>query len=118
MPKPKSPYTPRQETSAILRPPSEAATSMKYFLFGSLAVLFLILGLLFWASRFGDSSASLPGPNGADLTSQAVPGHIEALRHADAVARKKAATALWQIGSYAKAATPALREAAKDPDPE
>jgi HEAT repeat protein len=91
---------------------------MKYFLLGSLAVLLLVLGLLFWAGRSGDSSTSLPGRDGAGLTSQDVPDHIEALRHADAATRKRAATALWQIGSYARAATPALRDAAKDPDPE
>src|SRR5215471_17392408 len=52
------------------------------------------------------------------LTPQSVPDHIKALSDKDAAARQKAAKALWQIGPYAKAATPALLAALKDSAPE
>src|SRR5262245_27145675 len=78
-------------------------------------VLLLVLGF-FLVSRWLDNSP-LRGTDLSQYHPAAVPGHIEALKSADAAARQKAATALWQIGAAAGAATPALLEAARDVDP-
>ncbi len=52
------------------------------------------------------------------LAPGAVPGHVQALKSADAASREKAALSLWKIGTFAQAATAPLLEAAQDPDPQ
>jgi HEAT repeat protein len=90
---------------------------MRWFiLFAVVLALLLVLGfsLESWWGRN-------PHREGADLShfhATAVPGHIEALKSEDAAARRKAATALWQIGATAGEATPALLETARDADPQ
>src|SRR5690349_9160649 len=80
------------------------------------ACLALLAAVLLVAyTRFG--GRSLPGIDRSDYAAGATPRHIEGLKSASAEARKKAATALWQIGGPAAEATPALLADAKDPDP-
>src|SRR5436305_522317 len=86
---------------------------MRAFLYGTLAVLLLAVLVLLW---WGRPNQSLPGIDASGRTSAAIPGHRDALKSRDAATRQQAATALWQIGPYAKEATPDLLEASKDGD--
>src|SRR5690349_4515581 len=85
-------------------------------------VLFLGAGVVVWlAASRRPNVVAIAGVDAAalnDLTAEAVPRHVTALGHADAAVRQKAAKALWQIGTSAPAATPALLGVAKDPDPQ
>src|SRR5262245_51647580 len=74
-----------------------------------------LLGLFLLPLWLG--SSPLPGTDLSRFHPRAVPGHVEALQAADAAAREKAATTLWQIGAAARQATPALLQAAQDTDP-
>jgi HEAT repeat protein len=88
---------------------------MRTFLITVLSLLMLALGLCFYFTR---RPGPLPGLDRSSFLPAAVPGHVTALTHDDAAARKRAAVALWQIGADAREATPALLTAARDPDAE
>ena len=77
----------------------------------------ILLGLLLLLLPGWPGSSSLPGTDLSRFHPSAVPTHVEALKAADAAAREKAATTLWQIGAAARQATPALVQAAQDADP-
>ncbi|MFL5241018.1 MAG: HEAT repeat domain-containing protein [Gemmataceae bacterium] len=79
------------------------------------AILLVVIGsiILYYTGR-----TDLPGIDLSHLQRGAIAGHIESLRSQDAPARKKAAAILWQMGTDAKEATPALLEVAKDSDPQ
>jgi HEAT repeat protein len=64
------------------------------------------------------SNTDTPGTDLSRFHPSAVPGHITALKSAEAATRKEAAKTLWQIGVAARAATPVLLETAKDADPQ
>jgi HEAT repeat protein len=85
-----------------------------------LLVVLLVWGVgsyLDWGGR--DETGTLKrGLDRSEFTAQAVPGQIRALKDPDAAVRTRAATALWQIGVYAKDATPELLAIAKDAHPE
>src|SRR5262245_58153046 len=79
------------------------------FLLGMLALYYLPT----WLDR-----PHVPGTDLSHFHSSGVPGHVESLQSSNAAERKKAAMILWQIGAAAREATPALRETARDADPE
>jgi HEAT repeat protein len=81
------------------------------------ACLALLAAVLVASYTHFTGSRPLPGLDRSDFLASATPRHVEALRSDSAEARKKAATALWQIGDQAGEATPALLAAVKDPDP-
>src|SRR5262245_46564285 len=85
---------------------------------GVAAAVVIVAGRLWWLGNLGLQPAPDTGVTRTDLTKEAVPGHVAALKGADAEVRRKAAVALWQIGAFAKEAVPALLEALNnDPEP-
>lgn len=90
---------------------------MRMKLLGAGLVLLLVAGVVFWYTR-NMAPRSLPGVDRSDFLPDAIPRHLTALRSDSPAERKRAATALWQIGDQAQAAVPALLQATKDPDPE
>ena len=63
----------------------------------------------------GGANTAIPS---TDISKNAAPGHIKALKDERFEVRRDAAHSLWQIGALAPEATPALIEALHDQEPE
>jgi HEAT repeat protein len=89
---------------------------MRTFAVGLVCLAVMIALLVASYTRYV-RTRDLPGLDRSEFLASATPRHIEALRNDSAETRRKAATALWQIGDAAGQATPALLAVVKDPDP-